>query len=48
MKSREKVVSETLEIIEQLSMLGVLKMWWIAKHIHQVEKEGAPWEKKAQ
>lgn len=39
MKSRETIVSETLTIIEQLSMFGVLKMWWVAKHLRRVEQE---------
>lgn len=38
MQSRETIVSETLAIIEQLSMFGVLKMWWIAKHIRKIEQ----------
>jgi len=47
MKSREVIVSETLAIIEQLSMFGVLKMWWVAKHLRKVELEGEPWKKDA-
>lgn len=39
MQSRETIVSETLAIIEQLSMFGVLKIRWIAKHVRNVEQK---------
>lgn len=39
MQSREMVVSEILAIIERLSMFGVIKIWWVAKHIRNVEQK---------
>lgn len=42
MQSRETIVSETLAIIEQLSMFGVLKVRWVAKHIRKVEQKEKP------
>ena len=48
MKSREEMVSEIQAIAGELSMFGVLKMWWVAKHLRKVEREGVPWEKNAQ
>lgn len=38
MKTREEIIAETFAIAERLPMFGVLKLWWMAKHIQDTER----------
>ncbi len=40
MESKEKVNRETFEIADQLSMLGALKLRWIARHLQGLDEKG--------
>lgn len=54
MESREIIVADVVQIAEELSMFGVLKLRWVARHLRKVElreqeaKQGRKAEHKAE
>lgn len=38
MKTKEEIIAETVLIAGRLPMFGVLKLWWMAKHIRDTER----------